>query len=131
MVLFSVVIPTYNAKPSIRKCVDSVLSQTFREFEIVIIDDGSYDGTEKILDTYAENDERIKVFHIQNSGVSAARRAGIMASTGEYVLFVDSDDTIEKNLLEKLQQTVMNSKPDIIRYQANLLGDESHKDHNR
>lgn len=109
---FSVIIPVYNVEPYIRRCVDSVLAQSFRDFEIVLVDDGSPDNCGKICDEYAARDERIKCVHQPNDGLSAARNMGLRASRGEYILFLDSDDMW--NDAEALQQInrVLVSKPE-------------------
>lgn len=130
--MFSVIVPCFNSKNSIRKCVESILAQDYHDYEIVLIDDGSTDGTAEILDEYASKYSNIKAYHFPNAGVSYSRRRGITLSTGDYLIFVDSDDTINKHLLKKLHFTIKHhNEPDIIRYQANLLGDAKHKDHQR
>lgn len=130
--LFSVIVPVYNSEKFIRNCLDSILAQTFDEFEIVVIDDGSRDQTSSILEMYSQKDDRIQVYHFENAGVSITRRRGISLARGEYLLFVDSDDTINPELLENIYHTILTfDRPDIIRHQANLLGDAPHKDHHR
>lgn len=132
MSLFSIVIPVFNAEKYIRQCLDSCLAQSFQDFEIVVINDGSTDTTPKILDEYAKKSERLKCYPFSNAGVSASRRRGISLANGDYIIFVDSDDTIEPNLLETLDTTIKTyDSPDIIRYQANLVNDFKHKDPNR
>ena len=101
----SVIVPVYKAEKYLSKCIDSILSQTYKEFELILIDDGSPDGCGKICDGYAEQDRRIKVIHKQNGGVSSARNAGIKESKGKYICFVDSDDYIESDYLELLVRT--------------------------
>ena len=90
----SVIVPVYNAENTLRACVDSVLAQTAADFELILIDDGSRDASGLICDAYAEQDERIRVIHQKNAGVSAARNAGMDQARGEYVLVVDSDDSM-------------------------------------
>lgn len=85
---FSVIIPVYNVEPYIRRCVDSVLAQSFRDFEIVLVDDGSPDNCGKICDEYAARDERIKCIHQPNGGLSAARNTGLRASRGDTSSFL-------------------------------------------
>lgn len=132
MSLFSIVIPVFNAEKYIRQCLDSCLAQSFQDFEIVVINDGSTDTTPEILDEYAKKSERLKCYQFSNAGVSASRRRGIFLANGDYIIFVDSDDTIEPNLLETLDTTIKTyDSPDIIRYQANLVNDFKHKDPNR
>lgn len=96
----SVVIPVYNSAKYLRECIDSVIAQTFTDWEIVAVDDGSPDESPAILDEYAQKDSRIKVIHKKNGGVSAARNDGLEAAGGEYILFVDSDDFLDKGALQ-------------------------------
>lgn len=100
----TVVIPVYNVEKYLGKCVESILSQTYRDLEIILIDDGSPDSSGVICDNYAKRDSRIQVIHKQNGGLSDARNAGIEIATGDYICFVDSDDWLEP---ETLQQAVM------------------------
>lgn len=99
--MISVIVPVYNVELYLRKCLDSIVNQTYRDLEILVIDDGSTDGSGIICDEYGKKDSRIKVFHTENKGLSAARNLGIDKSTGEYIGFVDSDDWIEPNMYEK------------------------------
>ncbi len=94
--ILSVVVPIYNAEEKLDRCIQSILSQTYDNFELILIDDGSIDKSAFICDKYALNDKRIVVKHIPNSGVSTARNLGIDLSRGQYLMFVDSDDYIEK-----------------------------------
>lgn len=130
--LFSIIVPCYNAKPFLRNCLNSILAQQFDDFEVIVIDDGSTDGSDVILDEYAEKHSNIHVYHFSNAGVSSARRRGISLASGEYFIFVDSDDSINPNLLLNLYITIFNhDKPDLIRYQANLVNDVKTKNHQR
>ena len=95
----SIIIPVYQAESTIKRCVDSVLSQTYSGYEIILIDDGSKDGSGSICDYYTSLDERIKVYHQENAGVSSARNKGISIAKGEYLLFLDSDDALLPNAL--------------------------------
>ena len=88
----SVIIPVYNQAPYLAECLDSVLAQSLRDIEVVCVDDGSTDGSERMLDDYAKRDLRVKVIHQSNAGVAAARNNGLAAATGEYVAFMDPDD---------------------------------------
>lgn len=101
---FSVVIPVYNSEYFIKDCVESVLKQDFKNFELILINDGSIDNSGKICDDYALKDERIRIIHQRNTGVSAARNRGIEVSSGEYVTFIDSDDYVETEYLSKFHQ---------------------------
>ncbi|MGN1221356.1 MAG: glycosyltransferase family 2 protein [Candidatus Cryptobacteroides sp.] len=96
----SVIVPVYNSEPTIRRCVDSVLAQTFTDFECLLIDDGSKDKSGEICDEYATRDSRIRVFHKENGGVSSARNVGLDNADGEWIAFVDSDDWVGEKYLE-------------------------------
>ncbi|MBQ8830080.1 MAG: glycosyltransferase [Oscillospiraceae bacterium] len=100
--MISIIIPVYNTKHYLESCVESILKQTYRDFEIIFVDDGSTDGSAEILDTFAEKDERIRVIHQVNAGVSSARNRGINEARGDYLSFVDSDDTLEPDMYETL-----------------------------
>ncbi len=97
---YSVIIPIYKVEKYLHRCVDSVLAQTFSDYEIILVDDGSPDNCGKICDEYAKKDSRIKVVHKENGGLSSARNAGLDVAEGEYIYFLDSDDYIKENLLE-------------------------------
>lgn len=97
---FSVIIPVYNVEKFIHRCVDSVLAQTFSDFELILVDDGSTDHSGAICDGYARQDVRVKVVHKSNGGLSSARNAGLDQAKGEYICFVDSDDYIREDLLD-------------------------------
>lgn len=96
----SVIVPVYNCKDYLPKCIESILNQTYPQFQLILIDDGSSDGSGEICDTFAEKDRRIQVIHQKKQGVSAARNAGLDAAAGEYLLFVDSDDQIAADTIE-------------------------------
>ena len=97
----SIIIPTYNSASVLPKALDSIVCQTFTDWECILVDDGSPDRSGKICDEYAEKDKRFRVFHQENAGVSAARNKGLDEAKGEYVNFVDSDDWVETNALEE------------------------------
>lgn len=96
----SVIVPVYNAEKYLRRCIDSVLAQTYTDFELLLIDDGSKDKSGEICDEYAQKDTRVRVFHQENGGVSSARNLGLDNAKGEWVTFVDSDDEIEPEHLQ-------------------------------
>lgn len=98
----SIIIPIYNTEKYLKACLDSVLSQTYENLEIILIDDGSTDNSGKIIDDYAKKDHRIKVIHQKNRGQSAARNEGLKKATGNYISFIDADDKITPNFIEKL-----------------------------
>jgi glycosyltransferase involved in cell wall biosynthesis len=114
--MFSVIIPVYNVEQYLRDCIDSVLAQTFGEWEAICVDDGSTDGSAAILKEYAERNARIKVITQKNAGTAAARNAGLKAAKGDYIFFLDSDDWIESNALQTLnsQLSTLNSHPDVL-----------------
>ena len=95
----SVIVPVYNVEQYLPRCIDSILAQTFTDFELLLIDDGSTDNSGKVCDEYARKDSRIRVFHKKNGGVSSARNTGLDNAHGEWVAFVDSDDTLDVDFL--------------------------------
>lgn len=95
----SVIVPVYNAEKYLRRCIDSILAQTYKDFELLLIDDGSKDSSGAICDEYASKDSRVRVFHKQNGGVSSARNLGLKIACGEFVTFCDSDDYVEVDYL--------------------------------
>lgn len=92
MVKFSIIIPIYNVERYLETCVNSILTQTYSDYEVILVDDGSPDRCGELCDHYAESDSRVKVVHKVNGGLSSARNAGLDIAMGEYVIFVDSDD---------------------------------------
>lgn len=111
----SVIIPVYNVKPYLERCVNSVLDQTYKDLEIILVDDGSTDGSGELCDQIAGQDNRINVVHQDNQGLSGARNAGIYLAKGEYIIFLDSDDSWLLNEgLEMLLKNVEDTTPDLI-----------------
>lgn len=100
--LVSVIVPVYNVEKYLHRCIDSILAQTFTDFELLLINDGSKDNSGEICDEYAVKDERIRVFHKENGGASAARNYGLDKAAGMYVCFIDADDWVDKDYLEQL-----------------------------
>ena len=94
--------PVYNTEKYLRRCVDSILAQTFTDFELLLINDGSTDSSGAICDEYTQKDSRVRVFHKENGGVSSARNIGLDNAKGEYIAFVDSDDYIDNRMYECL-----------------------------
>jgi glycosyltransferase involved in cell wall biosynthesis len=116
MPYFSIIIPVYNVAPYLRECLDSVLAQTFTDWEVICVDDGSTDGSGEILEEYAAKDKRFKVVHQENQGVVAARVNGFNQSKGEMLLFIDGDDEIEIKTLNLINECQRKYDIDIIQY---------------
>ena len=112
--LISVIVPVYNAEKYLRTCLDSIVNQTYKNLEIILVDDGSTDGSGAICDEYADKDVRIKVIHSTNKGVTAARINAFKTSSGDYITFVDADDFLDCNMFKKMLDTIMEDNTDII-----------------
>ena len=112
--LISVIVPVYNVEPYLRKCVDSILNQTYRNLEVILVDDGSPDGCPAICDEYAEMDHRVRVIHKENGGLSDARNAGMAVMNGDYLSFVDSDDLLPVNAIETLHRIAVEENADLV-----------------
>lgn len=115
-VLISVVIPVYNTEKLLNRCVDSLLSQEYSDFELILIDDGSTDNSPKICDDYAQNDKRVRVFHKSNGGVSSARNIGVDNAHGDYIWFIDSDDFVESESFATISKSIKESNRDIYEF---------------
>lgn len=113
MPLLSIIIPVYNKEQFLENCFNSIFEQTFKDFELILINDGSTDGSGKICDDFKLKDDRIKVFHQENRGVSATRNLGIELSSGDYIGFIDADDEIENDMYEILIKNITVSDSDI------------------
>lgn len=111
--MISVIVPVYNSDKYLSDCIDSILNQTYEDFELILVDDGSADNSGKICDIYAIKDARIKVFHKENGGVSYARNIGLKAATGDYIQFIDSDDYIKENFLQILHDSIIKNNSQI------------------
>lgn len=111
--ILSVVVPVYKTEQYICECVESILGQTFADFELVLVDDGSPDNCGMICDVYAQKDTRVRVIHQENGGASKARNRGIEACTGKYIAFIDSDDVVEKKFFEKAIESIETSGADM------------------
>lgn len=113
----TVIIPVYQVEKTLRRCVDSITAQSFAHWEAILVDDGSTDGSPSICDSYQTTDSRIRTIHQENRGLGAARNRGIAEATGDYIMFVDSDDALSSETLEKLaQETVIHSDCDFIEF---------------
>lgn len=113
MAKVSVIVPVYNVEKYINRCIDSILNQTIQDLEIILVDDGSTDKSGKICDEYQEKDERIRVIHKKNGGLSDARNAGEKIATSEYIIFLDSDDYIHREMLETLYTPMKEKNVDL------------------
>lgn len=117
MILFSIIIAVYNVEKYLEECLESVLTQSYSNWEAILVDDGSTDeGSGKICDAYAQKDERFQVFHRKNEGSLMARRYGLSKSQGDYLLFIDSDDYIHKDLLKSVDEIITHTQSDLVIY---------------
>ena len=122
----AIIVPVYNAEKFLDKCVSSLLHQTWQDIEILLIDDESPDNCPQLCDDYAKRDERIRVIHQKNTGLSGARKTGVENATAPWVTFVDSDDWIELNAIEEMVTAAQEQKADIVvcDWQAFTHGEE-------
>lgn len=120
---FSLMISVYNAEAFLRACLDSVLSQNYNDFEVILIDDGSTDSSDKICDSYAEKDRRVRVFHTENRGVFLARAYAESHAKGEYLLHLDADDTVEPTMLSALSNAIDAYAPDLLVFDFSTVRD--------
>lgn len=114
--LFTIIVPVYQTEKYLSKCIESVLAQSYKNWELLLIDDGSSDNSGVICDSYRQIDTRIRVFHKVNSGVSAARNLGLEKSQGDYVLFLDSDDYLDENTLEICSDHIIKGNLDLFQF---------------
>lgn len=117
----SIIVPVYKVEPYLCGCVDSILAQTFTDFELILVDDGSPDNCPMICEEYAKKDSRVRVLHKENGGVSSARNAGVNAARGEYIGFIDSDDLIEPNMFSILTDIAVQYDADVVQCRHNGL----------
>ena len=108
----SIIVPVYQVEKYLNECIDSILAQTFTDFELILVDDDSPDNCPALCDAAAKRDSRVRVIHKQNGGVSTARNAGLDAAQGNWIAFVDSDDTVEPEYLEKMHKAVLETGAD-------------------
>lgn len=113
---FSILMPVYNAEDFVEESIDSVIGQSFQDYELIVVDDGSTDRSSTICDKYADGDDRVKVIHKQNGGLISARRTAINECIGNYVVFIDADDTLKPDALSKLHGLIESSKCDCLIY---------------
>lgn len=123
--LISIVIPAFNAESTLTETINSVINQTFQKFEVIVVNDGSTDGTMDLLDKLASTDSRIKIINIKNGGVSQARNTGMQAADGEWITFLDADDILESTFLENLKKEQAESSADLVISSIKLYHDET------
>lgn len=116
MMRFSIIVPVYNVEKYLDKCLNSIAKQTYENFEAIIVNDGSPDNSQQIIDCYVKKDRRFKSYRIENSGLSAARNFALEKVTGDYILFLDSDDYLNNRLFEKLNNVLCKDKVDLVRF---------------
>lgn len=122
--MISVIVPIYNSEKYLKKCIDSIKNQTYKDLEIILVNDGSTDNSPKICDEYAKIDNRIKVIHQENGGLSAARNAGLKSASGEYITFVDSDDYIEDDTYEKVNSAIERFDSDLVFFREKSVDEQ-------
>ena len=123
MMRFSIIVPVYNTVDYLEDCISSVINQSFTDWEMIMVDDGSNDGSEKKIEAYSKKDERIRVCHQQNSGQFFARQKGLEMAQGEYVLFLDSDDQYVSGALKIIDKYIQTNCPDILLYAGEIVED--------
>lgn len=125
---FTVIIPVYNVEKYIEECLKSVVMQTYKDYEVLIIDDGSTDNSGKICEEYAEKYKNFRIIHKENGGISSTRNKGVENSKGEYILFLDSDDYWnDEKMLEKIANVIEKDNPDLVVFQTKIFEDGSNK----
>ena len=117
----SVIVPIFKAENYLSKCIDSILAQTFRNFQLILVDDGSPDKSGEICDRYVKLDTRVEVIHKPNGGVMSARKCGISSAKGVYSIQIDPDDWVEPSLLEELYHEAIAENADMVIYVSNLF----------
>jgi len=123
---FSVILPIYNVEKYLAECIESVLSQSFKDYELILVDDGSKDGSGRICDEYAQKDSRIKVLHKENGGLSDARNYGTERASGDYIVYIDSDDyVVSTEFLSDLNEKIANTHSDVVLYKYSKFFDDT------
>ena len=122
----SIIVPVYNTERYIGQCLDSVLGQSFNNYEIVCVNDGSTDGSLSILEEYKNKDKRVRIITTENAGLSAARNTGVRSAMGEYICYLDSDDMLEDGALDRMSDAIDDGYADVIGYNARLMYDSEH-----
>ena len=115
--MLSIILPIFNREEHLNQCVYSILNQTYKDYELILVDDGSIDKSAQMCDEYAEQDNRVIVIHKENGGLSDARNTGVKVAKGEYIFFIDSDDFLDDNqALEKIVNRLKNSNADVLNF---------------
>ena len=127
--MISVIVPIYNSELTLERCIDSILSQTYTDFELLLIDDGSQDGSLSVCETYATKDTRIRIYHQINNGVSSARNLGLSVALGEWISFIDSDDWVDDDYLMSMIKKLSSSNADLIVSGFVVEGDQWSKEY--
>ena len=123
---FSAILPVYNVEKYLEECVESFLRQTFSDFEVILVDDGSKDSSPAICDEYAKNDSRVKVIHKENGGQSTARNVGLEKAEGQYIVYLDSDDFITSDtFFEDIYNKIQETDSDIVLYKYSKFFDDT------
>lgn len=123
----SVIVPIYNVEKYLNQCIESIINQSFTDFELILVDDGSPDNCPQICDEWAKKDSRVKVIHKVNGGVAHARISGVQIVTGEYVTFVDSDDWVEQDFLKILYNSIIDNNCDIVQCNFRVVSENSNE----
>ena len=124
---FSVIVPIYNVEKYLSRCIDSVLSQTFADFELILVDDGSPDNCPEICDEYAQKDRRVKVIHKENGGLVSARQAGVSIAKGDYIFNLDGDDAIDTDALMSAYEIISDTKAEMVSFSYRIYTDAREK----
>lgn len=120
----SIIVPVYKVEDYLERCIDSILDQTYKDLEVILVDDGSPDSCGSICDSYREKDKRVRVIHQKNGGLSAARNSGIEIATGAYLLFIDSDDWIKQDLCASVWKAAVSRDADIVVFGYSIINEE-------
>lgn len=126
--MITIVVPVYNVEKYLCRCVDSILNQTYKEFEIILVDDGSTDSSGEICDSYSEKSEKIRVIHKKNSGPSIARNTGIETAVGNYITYIDSDDVVHPDYLKELYELLVRNDAELSCCNFSFFSDEKEPD---
>lgn len=126
-VMFTIIVTVFNKDKTLKMCLDSILNSSFKDFEMLIINDGSTDNSQKIIEQYSKNGKKIIAHNQSNKGVGFTKKLGIQLANGKYIIFVDADDTIEPNLLFMLNNEIKKHNPDIIKFNINEINSSKNK----